>query len=191
MFSEFDGQKFNIIYADPAWVYKDKANSGNRGAGHKYNLSSLSDLMQMPINQIAADDCVLFMWWVPPMPLEALKLVEAWGFKLKTMKGFTWHKLNKRALTSFLGMGNWSRANTEDCLIAVKGNIKRVDASVRQFVESPIREHSRKPDEVRDRIVQLMGDIPRIELFSRQDYPGWSSFGDQSSKFNKLSEVSL
>lgn len=185
MFSKFNGQKFNIIYADPAWTYNDKAASGQRGAGFKYPTASLSDLMQMPVNQIAADDCVLFMWWVAPMPLEALKLVEAWGFKLKTMKGFTWHKLNKKALTSFLGMGNWTRANSEDCLIAVKGNPKRINAGIRQFIEAPIREHSRKPDEIRDRIVELMGDLPRVELFSRQSIDGWHHHGNEVGKFDE------
>lgn len=78
-----------------------------------------------------------------------------------------------------MGMGNWTRANTEDCLIAVRGKPKRIDASVRQLVVTPLREHSRKPDEVRDRIVQLMGDVPRAELFARQQYAGWDCFGDE------------
>ncbi|PHS23526.1 MAG: adenine methylase [Methylophaga sp.] len=176
---DLPSKKYQIIYADPPWSYRDKCNAGKRGASHKYRCMELSDLMQLQVKQLAADDCVLFMWHVPPMPLEALKVVEAWGFKLKTMKGFTWHKLNKKALTSFLGMGSWTRANTEDCLIAVRGNPKRINASVRQFIESPHAGHSAKPLEIRDRIVQLMGDVPRIELFARQKVEGWDCWGDE------------
>lgn len=172
-------KKYQVIYADPPWSYRDKCNSGNRGAGHKYSCMELSDLMQLQVKQLADNDCVLFMWHVPPMPTEALKVVEAWGFKVKTMKGFTWHKLNKRAGTSFLGMGNWTRANTEDCLIATRGNPKRVNASVRQFIEAPLGAHSQKPAEIRDRIVQLMGDVPRIELFAREQADGWDAWGNE------------
>lgn len=182
---DFPDKKYNIILADPAWTYRDSANSGKRGAGHKYPCMDLSDLMQLPVKRIAADDCVLFMWHVPVMPMEALKVVEAWGFKLKTMKGFTWHKLNRRSLTSALGMGNWTRANTEDCLIATRGKPKRISASVRQFIEAPRLAHSQKPDEVRDRIVELMGDLPRIELFARQKAPGWDYFGNELGGFGK------
>jgi N6-adenosine-specific RNA methylase IME4 len=177
--NDFPDKKYQIILADPPWSYRDKCNSGQRGAGYKYPCLDLSDLMQLPVKSIADDDCVLFMWHVAPMPLEAIKLVEAWGFTLKTMKGFTWHKTNKLAGTSFIGMGNWTRANTEDCLIAVKGRPKRIDASVRQFIESTIRKHSQKPDEVRDRIVKLMGDLPRIELFARQRADGWDAWGNE------------
>lgn len=176
---DLPAKKYQVIYADPPWTYRDKADSGQRGAGHKYPCMELSDLLQLPIKSLAADDCVLFMWHVPVMPMEALKVLEAWGFRLVTMKGFTWHKTNPKAGTSFLGMGNWTRANTEDCLIAVRGKPKRIDASVRQFIESPHRGHSRKPDEVRDRIVQLIGDVPRIELFARHHAPGWDAWGNE------------
>lgn len=169
--------KYAIIYADPPWTYRDKANAGKRGASHKYSTMTLDEICALPVADIAADDCLLALWWVPPMPREALRVVEAWGFKLKTMKGFTWHKLTKRGGDHF-GMGNWTRANTEDCLIATRGKPKRISASVRQFVESPIQEHSAKPREVRDRLVQLLGDVPRIELFARTTSPGWDAWGD-------------
>lgn len=178
----FPQKKYQVIYADPPWSYRDKAKSGDRGASQKYRCMDLSDLMQLPVKSIAAENCVLFMWHVPPMPVEALKVIEAWGFKLKTMKGFTWHKLTRKKHSSFMGMGNWTRANTEDCLIAVRGNPKRISASVRQFVEAPIRAHSQKPDEVRDRIVELMGDLDRIELFAREMHPGWDCWGDELEK---------
>lgn len=172
--------KYKIIYADPPWVYRDKCHSGERGAGYKYNLMSPVELAELRpfIDEIADEDCLLAMWWVPPQPREALALVDAWGFELKTMKGFTWHKLTKNGKDHF-GMGHWTRANSEDCLFAVRGKPKRICAGVRQMIHAPVREHSRKPDEARDRLVQLMGDVPRIELFARQNHPGWTAWGDE------------
>lgn len=170
--------KFNLIYADPPWTYRDKCHSGERGAGYKYPTMSVDELCNLPVKDIAADDCLLAMWWVAPMPSEAFDVLNSWGFRLKTMKGFTWHKRTKNGKSHF-GMGNWTRANTEDCLFAVRGKPKRVSADVRQFIDAPIREHSRKPDEARDRLVQLMGDVPRIELFARQKFEGWEAWGNQ------------
>ena len=172
------GSKYSLIYADPPWQYRDSANAGKRGACHKYSVMSLSDICALPVGNLADRDCLLAMWWVAPMPLEAIQVVQSWGFTLKTMKGFTWHKTTKNGL-SFMGMGHWTRANTEDCLFAVKGNPKRVSASVRQFVEAPIGRHSAKPPEVRDRLVQLMGDVPRIELFARDKPIGWDAWGNE------------
>lgn len=169
---------YKIIYADPPWSYKDKANAGKRGSGHKYDIMTVEEIRSLPVNDIAADDCLLAMWWVAPMPFEALSIVEAWGFKLKTMKGFTWHKETKFGKSHF-GMGNWTRANTEDCLFAVKGNPRRINAGVRQYVSSLRREHSRKPEEVRISLVTLMGDLPRVELFARQKTEGWDVFGNE------------
>lgn len=172
--------KYSLIYADPPWAYKDKGHSGERGAGYKYDLMTLAEIKAMRpfIDSIAADDCLLAMWWVPPQPVEALQVVESWGFKFKTMKGFTWHKLTKHGKDHF-GMGSYTRANSEDCLFAVRGKPKRVDAGVRQMIMSPIREHSRKPDEVREGLTRLMGDVPRIELFARQRVPGWEAWGNE------------
>lgn len=172
--------KYKIILADPPWAHNDKAAAGERGAGFKYSLMDQGALMGMRayIDSLAAEDCLLALWHVAPMPQETLDLVRAWGFKLKTMKGFTWHKVTKHG-KDFLGMGNWSRCNTEDCLFAVRGRPKRISASVRQFIEAEIREHSRKPDEARDRLVELMGDVPRIELFARQRVAGWDAMGDE------------
>ena len=166
-----------MIYADPPWTYKDKANDGNRGNIHKYNVMSLPDICNLPVNNIAAENCFLAMWWVGPQPREALAVIDAWGFKLNNMTGFTWHKETKHGKSAF-GMGHWTRGNAENCLFATKGKIKRVNAGVRQFISAPIREHSRKPDEARDRLVQLIGDVDRIELFARGKYKGWDTWGD-------------
>jgi N6-adenosine-specific RNA methylase IME4 len=121
---------------------------------------------------------LLAMWHVAPMPQEAIDLCRAWGFTLKTMKGFTWHKLTKNGLSHF-GMGHYTRANTEDCLFAVKGKPIIKSHSVRQFIEAKIRAHSQKPDEIRGQLVQLCGDVPRVELFARQKFDGWDSWGNE------------
>lgn len=92
------------------------------------------------------------------------------------MKGFTWHKTTKHGKSCF-GMGNWTRANTEDCLFAVRGKPKRVNRGVRQFIEAPRGSHSTKPPEVRERLVRLMGDVPRLEMFAREATPGWDIWG--------------
>lgn len=106
------------------------------------------------------------------------QVVEAWGFKLKTMKGFTWHKRTKNGLSHF-GMGHWTRSNTEDCLFAVKGSPKRASAAVSQLIEAARGRHSEKPAEARDRLVKLMGDVRRIELFARVQAAGWDAWGSE------------
>lgn len=178
-------RKYNLIYADPPWSYRDKAKAGDRGAGCKYPVMSVQEICDLPVYDIASDDCLLAMWWVAPQPEEALQVVKAWGFKLKTMKGFTWHKQTVKG-KSFFGMGNWTRANTEDVLFAVKGKPIRQNAGVSQFVSS-VRSarHSEKPAEVRDRLIRLMGDVPRIELFARGRFEGWDVWGNDIPDLEK------
>lgn len=171
-------KKYNIIYADPPWSYKDKALAGNRGACCKYSTMSTEDISKLPIKDISADDCVLFMWVTMPKLNECFSLISAWGFEYKTC-AFTWVKRNKKSNSWFFGMGRWTRANAEVCLLATKGKPKRVSASVSSIVDERIERHSKKPDIVRDRIVELCGDLPRIELFARNTTPGWDVFGNQ------------
>lgn len=168
--------RFNLIYADPPWKYRDECNSGNRGACHKYPVMTLEDICALDVPSIAAGDCLLAMWWVPVMPVEALEVVQSWGFRLTTMKGFTWHKRTVNGF-SHMGMGSLSRGNTEDCLFATRGSIKRESASVRQFIDAPLGIHSEKPTEARNRLVKLVGDVPRIELFARTTSPAWKVWG--------------
>lgn len=171
--------RYNLIYADPPWEYRDRANAGRRGACHKYPVMTVEDIKRLDVPSIAADDCLLAMWWVPPQPQEALDLVRAWGFTFKTMHGFTWHKLSKTGRADHFGMGNYTRANAECCLFAVRGRPKRVCAGVRSLITAPIGRHSEKPVEARDRLVCLLGDVPRVELFARTTAPGWSVWGNE------------
>ncbi len=120
---------------------------------------------------LSANDCILFLWVTMPNLIEGLELIEKWGFQYKTC-GFTWIKTYTNG-KPVVGLGYWTRANAELCLIAAKGNIRRVDKGVSQVILEKPREHSRKPDCVREKIVKLMGDLPRIELFARQHAEGW------------------
>ena len=181
--------KYSIIYADNPWMYKDKATSGKRGAEFHYPCMSVDELCDMRgyLDSIAEDNAVLYLWTTSPMLTTALTVMEAWGFKFKIIV-FTWIKRTKNNKL-FWGMGSVAtRANPEFVLLGVKGKgIKRVSASVHSVVEAPLREHSRKPDEVRDRIDQLYGpEHKKIELFAREQFPNWDSFGLEVDKFNNV-----
>ena len=130
------------------------------------------------VGELAAKDCALFLWITFPCLCEALEVLAAWGFSYKTV-AFVWVKQNRRNDDLFTGMGYWTRANAEICILATKGHPKRVDAGVRQVILSHIEEHSKKPDEARERIVRLMGDLPRVELFARQSPEGWDVWGNE------------
>jgi N6-adenosine-specific RNA methylase IME4 len=169
-------KKYKILYADPPWRYTDKCHSGKRGADYKYKTMSIEDIANLPIKEITDDDCILFLWVTMPFIFEAKKIIEAWGFQYKTI-GFGWVKKNKISDSLFFGMGNYTRSNLEICLLAVKGKPKRVSKSVHSVIVSRIEHHSKKPDEARDRIVKLCGDLPRIELFARTKTPGWDAWG--------------
>ena len=172
---------YNIILADPPWSYRvwNKPDEGRTAASH-YNTMSIADIRALPVGRLAAKDCTLFLWVTFPTLREALTVLDAWGFTYKTV-AFVWVKLNRKSPTLFWGLGHWTRANAEICLLATRGHPKRVSPAIHQVIVSPVEEHSKKPDEVRERIVQLMGDLPRIELFARQSTPGWDVWGDEVS----------
>ena len=183
--------KFSVIYADPPWTFKTWSDEGKgRSAENHYTCMDMRQIRELPIAEMAADDCALFLWATDPMLPQALDLIEQWGFNYKTI-GFVWAKLNKNAPDTlwtdadfFTGMGYWTRANSELCLLATRGKPQRKSASVRRLVVASRREHSRKPDAVAHRIVELMGDVPRVELFARTTRPGWTVWGDEPEKFD-------
>lgn len=173
--------KYSIIYADPPWkytVFGDKPPAARGRESDYYEVMDLLDLAALPIKEIAAEDSVIFMWATFPAMQTAMKLMKAWGFNYRTV-GFVWVKKNKKADSWFWGMGGWTRSNAEVCLIGTRGNLKRVSKSVHQVIDAPISGHSVKPPETRDRIVNLMGDLPRIELFARQKTEGWDIWGNE------------
>ena len=139
---------------------------------------SIEELCALPVADLAAPDSALFLWATFPQLPEALRLIEAWGFTYKTV-AFVWLKKNKKADSWFYGLGFWTRGNAEICLLATKGHPKRQAANIHQFIISPIEAHSKKPDEARAKIISLMGDLPRVELFARQTPPGWAVWGNE------------
>ena len=181
-------KKYGIIYADPAWSYTDK--SKNRGgAVRHYETMSIEAIKSLPVGEISDTNSALFMWVTFPKLQEGLDAIKAWGFEFKTV-AFVWIKTNKRtdptqisflpveSFDSFWGMGRWTRSNAEICLLATKGKPKRIDMGVHSVIYSPIDKHSKKPKETRDRIVRLLGDLPRVELFARQKVEGWDNWGN-------------
>ena len=165
-----------IIYADPPWHYDRKHGSGV--AENHYPTMSIEEICALPVSELAAKDSALFLWATFPQLNEAFRVIDAWGFKYKTL-AFLWLKQNRKADSWFYGMGFWTRSNAEVCLLATRGRPKRQCAGIHQFVISHIEQHSKKPDEVRDKIVKLMGDQPRVELFARQKTPGWDVWGNE------------
>ena len=174
--NDFPTKKYKIIYGDLPLSYDDRALAGNRGAGCKYDLMTDEELLNLPVNTIADDDCILFLWATFPKLQTCLDCIKSWGFEYKTV-AFVWIKKNMNG-TNFMGMGNWTRANSEIVLLATKGKPKRVNAGVTQIIESIPNGHSKKPDLVRSKILQLCGDLPRIELFPRTLVYGWDIFGN-------------
>ena len=171
-------KKYSIIYADPAWHFKSWSKRGEgRSVIKHYEVMSIEDIKELPVALIAADDAVLFLWITFPLLPQALDVIESWGFTYKTI-GFAWVKRNIKSDGWFWGLGYYTRANCEICLLATKGRVlPRQSRSVHSIVDTPVETHSKKPDVVRERIVQLFGNLPRIELFARQQAKGWDSLG--------------
>lgn len=170
--------KYQIIYADPAWNSNSQfGRDKKRGNKQHYPLMTLKEIKKLPVSELCDTNCVLFLWVVDTQLFDAKEVIEAWGFKYKTV-GFTWVKETSTGKDHF-GIGMWTRKNPELCLLATKGNPRRVCAGVRQLQRHKVREHSRKPDEIRYEIVKLVGDLPRIELFARNKFHGWDVWGNE------------
>lgn len=171
-------KKYQIIYADPPWHYLF-GQSSSRYVKNKYNCMTKEELCALPIKTLAEENSVLLMWITYPKLDWAFDIFKAWGFEYKTV-AFTWVKTNTNSLGLFWGMGYYTRSNAEICLLATKGNpLARKSHSVHSIIMSPVHEHSKKPPEVRERIVELFGDISRIELFARQKVEGWDCWGNE------------
>lgn len=174
-------KKFSVIYADPPWEFKVYSGKGKqRSAERYYDTASLDDIKALPIGNLAANDCALLLWCVMPEIPGALEVIRAWGFEYKTV-AFTWVKQNKSGDGLFWGMGYWTRANAELCLLATKGSPKRQAMDVHQVILSPVGEHSRKPDEAQVRIERLLPG-PYLELFGRRATPNWTVWGNQITR---------
>lgn len=184
--------KYRVIYADPAWPYRNfNHGKARRGAAKEYKLMAMDEIARLPVADIAAKDAALFLWTTGPMLKEAMRVIEWWGFQYYSI-GFIWIKWNRKPKAIklfnvqlliedlFTGNGWMTRSNAEICLLATRGHPRRKAKDIHQVVFAPPGRHSEKPAEVRKRIVKLMGDVPRIELFARgRPAPGWVAWGDQ------------
>lgn len=178
-------QKYRVIYADPPWTFSTYSDKGKgRSAESYYDCMSLDDIKRLPVQDLADTDCVLFMWITDPLLFQAKEVIEAWGFIYKTV-GFYWMKTKQDVPIDSdvypytnqdfpIGTGYWTRANPEQCLLATRGKPHAREHNVRRLVISPRREHSRKPDEIYDRIEHLVIG-PYVELFARFEQHGWDT----------------
>lgn len=170
-------KKYQILYIDPPWSYNDKM-KGHQGAETHYKTQSKQWISNLPIEKICGKDCCLFLWVTSPLLDEGIRVLEDWGFKYKTVV-FCWSKYTKNGkLVS--NLGRWTMGNVELCILGIKGkpNSWRQDKSIKQLVQAERTKHSKKPDEIKKRIIQLLGDRPRIELFAREKTEGWDSIGN-------------
>jgi N6-adenosine-specific RNA methylase IME4 len=181
------GQRFSVIYADPPWEFEVYSGKGKqRSAERYYDTESLDAIKAMPIAPLAADNCILFLWGVWPELPGALDVIRAWGFDYKTA-GFIWVKKNRNGEGDFTGMGYWTRANSEPCLLATKGSPLRLAQDVMQIIWEPVAGHSAKPEEARRRIERLVAG-PYLELFARSPVPGWTVWGNEVEQLPEAAE---
>lgn len=178
----FPKRKYKIIYADPAYSFSDKNTGGNHksGASNKYKTISIYEICSLPVRQIASKNSFLFLWIPDSLLPEAMKIFDAWGFKYKK-KAFTWIKLTRKGLP-FFGMGRTTRNGSEDLYLGIRGKPKIKHHNVRQVQFAQIEKHSTKPDLFRKEIINLCGNVPKIELFARKKVKFWDAWGDQVKK---------
>ena len=176
---KFPNKKYNIIYADPPWQYK---NNGSKSAESKYDVMSLEAIKDLPINNISEDNSHLYMWVTNPFISEGLEVCKSWGFEYKTL--LTWVKTYKDG-SPVMGMGYYFRGSTEHIIFGVKGKKLCNNKNTKNIFYSLQRQHSRKPDFIKDMIVKCSGDLPRIELFAREETDGWDCWGNETKKFTK------
>jgi N6-adenosine-specific RNA methylase IME4 len=182
------GQRFSVIYADPPWTFKVRSDKGKqRSAERHYDTSSLEDIKALPVAPLAAENCVLLLWSTWPELPAALDVVKAWGFEYKTA-AFVWVKENPSGEGIFTGMGYWTRANSEFCLLATRGSPKRVAEDVHQVIMAPVGKHSEKPEGVRMRIERLVLG-PYLELFARKPVDGWTVWGNEIARADEPAEA--
>lgn len=192
MFDELPRNHFGAILADPPWKFEHwgKTYISGRDPENHYPLMTKDTLLALPVLDLAAPDCVLFLWITWPLLELSLEVISRWGFRYKTC-AFAWLKANNRQmdllqdeLTADMRLGYWTRANSEVCLLATRGKPKRLNADVRQGIIAPRREHSRKPDGIHERIERLVAG-PYLELFARQRRAGWHVWGNETDKFRQ------
>lgn len=203
IFGGLQRNHYRAILADPPWAFqtwwsgrsnklpspKNKFSYPSRASVPAYEVMREDELNSLPVSDLAADDCVLFLWICWPVLEQALRTIKAWGFEYKTC-GFCWVKGHAGQIEMFqddidpyMTLGYWTRSNSEVCLLATRGKPKRLDAGIKQAIIQPRRQHSRKPDCVHDRIERLVAG-PYLELFARALHAGWDVYGNETEKFS-------
>lgn len=181
---------FHTILADPPWTFRAwSARGDGRSAIQHYPTMSLLDIQALPVTSMAAPDFVIFLWATDPMLPQALATMAAWGFTYKTV-GFHWAKTCRRSDRFHTGLGYWTRANPELCLLGTRGHPHRAARDVPRLLVAPVQEHSRKPEAIQDRIERLVPG-PYCELFARRQRPGWTCWGNEISDSKSKSESPL
>ena len=183
----FPNKKYQIIYADPPWKYNDPKGNDPKLGGITYPVMTNEEIALLPINDITDNNCSLFIWITMPKLEEVFPIINIWGFKYITC-AFTWVKLNPSGNGIYSGLGHWTNGNAELCLFCKKGSPKRVSKNIKQIQMYPRSQHSVKPPIIRNEIIKLVGDLPRIELFARppkdrlfedESYKGWDVWGNE------------
>ena len=181
-------KKYQIIYADPPWKYNSRANHKTRfrgGADGHYDLMSMEEIKRLNVELIIDENCVLFLWTTFPYLEEQIKLFKHWGFQYKTL-GFSWIKLNPKNGKPFFGVGYYAKSNCEVCLMGIKGKMKPITNKISSVIIAPRGKHSEKPKEIKSKIVELFGNLSRIELFAREKTEGWDVWGNEVESDIKL-----
>lgn len=184
------GKNYKVVLVDPPWRFNVWGKDGHgKSAERHYDTMSLDDICALPVAQIAAPDCAMFMWATWPTIFSAERVIKAWGFKYSGL-AWEWLKYNPATEKFAFGGGYGTRKNVEPCLLARRGSPKILNRSVRDFMFAERREHSRKPDEQYERIETMFAG-PYIELFARQQRPGWDSWGNETTRFDDLADAVL
>jgi len=175
--------QFDLIMADPPWRFATRSSKGitHKGAGGHYRTLPLSEIMDLPVADLAAPDCLLWLWATNPLLPQAFEVLADWGFTFKTAGH--WCKTTSRGGLAF-GTGYILRCAGEPFLIGTRGR-PRNTRSTRSVVMGQVREHSRKPEAAYAAAEALMPDARRLDMFSRQQRSGWTAFGDEVGKFDE------
>lgn len=184
------GLKPRVIHADPPWAFATRGNGDQvpTQGEQPYPTLRLEDLKALDVDEIAHQNCVLVMWYIGSHLKQAIELGESWGFTYKT-DGFTWRKLTKDGTATRIGMGYYVRKETEKTLIFTRGKgVERIGKGVRELIDAPVREHSRKPEEIFSRLEEMFGKVPRLDLFGRTPRPGWKVWGNEAARFDRNEE---
>lgn len=175
-------RKYNLIIADPPWEYDTNGYMGS--TKNHYNTMSISEICKLPVEELAAENCALFLWCTAPMMQKAFQVIESWGFTYKTVF-FNWIKTCKHKCKPTQRVTGWYTRNAvEYVLVATKGNINQFrdkSLAISSIFEQYSAVHSEKPMYPMQMIVKMYGNLPRVELFARKKTYGWDCWGDQIS----------